>query len=116
MGKERETPSGTGPELEITDVHSPEIELRKEVAAAGVKAHPTVVAIPPAVAQLGVQAIGSNSPAPTGQAVVLPLSDDQITQALHADVTSSLRWLAEWCVRKLKQLHQAATGIISSKK
>jgi len=41
---------------------------------------------------------------PTSQQVVvkLPLSDDQINQALHLKVIYSLRWLAEWAKRLLK--------------
>ena len=35
----------------------------------------------------------------------LPLSDDQIALGLHAQVLSSLRWLAEWCLRQLKKAH-----------
>ena len=80
-----------------------EIELPKEVAGVGVKSQPTVVSLPPNISQMGVKQIGANvSPTPP-PAVSLPLTDDQISQGLHQSVLSSWRWLAEWCVRKLRQ-------------
>lgn len=81
-------------------------ELPKEVASAGVKIQPTTIPIPPKVAQMGVAPVGQNIPTtPTAGNVILPLTDDQIAQGLHQSVVSSWRWMAEWCVRKLKQLH-----------
>lgn len=35
----------------------------------------------------------------------LPLTDDQIALGLQAQILSSLRWLAEWCLRQLKKAH-----------
>lgn len=37
--------------------------------------------------------------------LTLPLTDDQIALGLHAQILSSLRWLAEWCLRQLKKAH-----------
>ncbi len=37
--------------------------------------------------------------------MVLPLTEDQVTFGLHEQVFSSLRWLAEWCVRQIKLLN-----------
>ncbi|MCX6725980.1 MAG: hypothetical protein NT052_01525 [Candidatus Shapirobacteria bacterium] len=34
--------------------------------------------------------------------ITLPLTDDQINQALHLKILHSLRWLAEWAKRLLK--------------
>lgn len=84
---------------------SPELNLPKEVRAVGVSAHPTIVPIPPAVSQMGVKATGSNVPATQAATIALPLTDDQIAVGLKKSVKVSFRWLAEWCVRKLKQLH-----------
>lgn len=85
---------------------SPEVNLPKEVASAGVSAYPTTVSIPPTVAQMGVMATGANVPT-AAATVVLPLTDDQIALSLKKSVKVSIRWLAEWCVRKIKQLHHS---------
>jgi hypothetical protein len=108
--------SGSSKEIEGSHIVSPELPLKavgqevvipKEVEQAGVKVHPTTVPLPPQITQTGVQSVGANVPiAPTsGSTVVLPLNDTQIAQALHESVTSSIRWLAEWCVRQIKIIH-----------
>lgn len=102
--KEIEGGVGLG-EPGLRDVTGGEVELAKEVASAGVKVHPTTVAIPQSVAQLGVKPTGTNVPAQPAPAVALPLTDDQIAVGLHQSIASSIRWLAEWCLRRLKQLH-----------
>lgn len=89
----------------VKDVSGIEIELPKEVAAAGVKPQPASVQLPQAVVQMGVTPIEQATPPPAAT-VVLPLTDDQIARGLKQSITSSWRWLAEWCVRKLKQLHK----------
>jgi hypothetical protein len=109
------TPSGNkeaqGGGIEIPeslrDSTGQEFELPKEVAGAGVKVHPTVVAIPPPVSQMGVKPVGQNVPVQTSPTVVLPLTDEQIATGLHQGVADSIRWLSEWCVRRLKHLHIA---------
>lgn len=105
--KERE-PAGLGIEPAVKDVSGQEIELPKEVAAAGVRPQPTTVQLPQSVAQMGVTPTGQSPlggvPATT---VALPLTDDQIAQGLKQSITSSWRWLAQWCVRKIKQLHRS---------
>ena len=88
----------------VKDVSGQETELPKEVAAVGVKIQPTTVQIPQPVAQMGVKAVG-DAIRPEEPAVVLPLTDEQIALGLKQSITSSWRWLAEFCVRKLKQLH-----------
>ncbi len=37
--------------------------------------------------------------------VVLPMTQDELGTGMRAKVTSSARWLAEWCVRIIKKLH-----------
>ena len=43
-----------------------------------------------------------DTPAPQQVTVTLPLTDDQISAGLTAKLSSSLRWLTEWCLRLLK--------------
>lgn len=89
----------------LVDATGQEMELPKEVVSAGVRMQPTTVPIPPAVAQMGVSPSGPSAPVQTAPAVVLPLSDDRIAQGLRQSVADSWRWLSEWCVKRLKQLH-----------
>lgn len=89
---------------ELTEVGK-EMPLPAEVVQAGVTMHPTSVPIPPAVARMGVTQVGHTAPVAPAVAIALPLSDDQIAEGLHQGIISSWRWLAEWCVRQLKQAH-----------
>ncbi len=89
----------------LIDVTGQEMALPKEVASAGVHMQPTTIPIPPPVAQLGVKPAGPNVPVSPTPTVTLPISDDQIAQGLTLSVTESWRWLSEWCVKRLKQLH-----------
>lgn len=110
IGAKEMEPSG-GKNEGLQDATGQEFELPKEVSSAGVKMHPTVVSIPPNVAQMGVKPAGQNIPTQTTSSVVLPLSDEQIADGLHKGITDSVRWLAEWCVRRLKQLHIAVITV-----
>ena len=104
-GKELE-PGGAGFEQPgLRDVQGAEIELPKEVAAAGVTQKPTTVQLPQVVTQMGVTPVGQMV-LPQAPAAALPLTETQIALGLKQSITSSWRWLAEWCVRKLKQLHK----------
>lgn len=104
-GKEMEPAAGGLEQPALKDVSGKEIELPKEVVAAGVRTQPTTIQLPAAVSQMGVSAVGTNTQTPAA-AVALPLTDDQIALGLKQSIMSSWRWLAEWCVRKLKQLHK----------
>ena len=95
----------------LQDATGQEFELPKEVSSAGVKMHPTVIPLPPSVSQMGVKPAGQNIPTQTTSTVVLPLSDEQIAIGLHRGITDSVRWLAEWCVKRLKQLHIAVVTV-----
>ena len=90
----------------LRDATGIEVAIPKEVAAVGVKVRPTTIPIPPAVANMGVKPAGQNIPVQTTSTIVLPLSDSQIASGLHESITSSLRWLTEWCIRRLKQVVQ----------
>lgn len=83
-----------------------ESQLAPEMTGAGVKVHPTTINIPPNITKMGVASVGQSTP-PPAVTVTLPLTDDQIAQGLKKDMTSSWRWLAEWCMRKIKQIHRA---------
>ncbi len=108
LGKETE-PIGLSEGSPFKEVGK-DIELPKEVAQAGVSAHPTTVSLPQSVAQLGVKPVGSSvqTQAPV---VPLPLTDDQIAAGLQQGMTSSWHWLALWCVRKLKKFHMGLRAI-----
>lgn len=109
VNKEIEGGISLGEPLPLKDIGTHEIDLPKEVVSVGVAPKPTSVKLPPAVQQLGVRASGGTVPSSQAPAVALPLTDDQIAQGLKHGITSSWRWLAEWCVRQLKQLHKRIT-------
>ena len=92
-------------ELPLTNYGNIEMELPKEVASVGVSVRPTTVTIPKPVQQMGVTPTGTSVPIGNGATVTLPLTDDQIADGLHLGFASSWRWLAEWCIRRLKQTH-----------
>jgi len=103
----KEVEGGGNPQESLRDGTGQEFELPHEVVSAGVRMHPTTVAIPPNVSKMGVKPTGQNVPVQTVTTVVLPLTDDQIAVGLHESITTSWRWFSEWCVRRLKQLHIA---------
>lgn len=84
-----------------------DVELSPEVASSGVRVQQSTVEISKPVRAMGVTPTGHAPISSTSAGVPLPLSDEQIAQGLHQDITTSWRWLAEWCVRKLKQVHMA---------
>ena len=104
-GAKEVEPGGAAPQEGMRDATGQEVKLAPEVSSAGVKIHPTTVSIPPPVAKMGVKPLGQNVPVQTTSTVVLPLTDDQIAVGLHQSITNSFRWLAAWCVRRLKQVH-----------
>ena len=85
-----------------------EVDLPKEVESVGVQVQPTTVNLPQIVSDQGVQSVGHNVPVtPTsGKSITLPLTDDQIEQALKKNMTHSIRWLAEWCVYQVKKMQE----------
>lgn len=110
IGKELEPVAGGGEQPLTKDVSGQEIELPKEVATAGVTTQPTTVVVPHNIAQMGVKPVGQMV-MPKAVTTALPLTDVQIAQGLKQSITSSWRWLAEFCVRRLKQLHMTLKGI-----
>jgi len=101
VGKEGE--SSPSIEFPIQEIHR-EVDLPKEVSSVGVKSQPTVVPLPKPIQQMGVKASGQNIQIGTGSTVVLPLTQSQISEGLNKGIVDSWRWLAVWCIRRLKQL------------
>lgn len=112
--KEQEVGHLGQPEAKIEAVAKPEVAISKEAKEAGIEIRPESPEIPPDLKKFGVKPSGPSQPVihpgsdQTGRsvpAVSLPISDDQVLVGLHASVTSSFRWLAEWCLRRLRQAH-----------
>lgn len=103
LTKEQEPfPGGEGSTLEEVGA---EIELSPELEKAGLEKFRETIELPPDVRKMGVQAVGPSQPVTPATTINLPLTDDQILVGLHAQIITSLRWLAEWCIRRLKQIH-----------
>ena len=82
-----------------------EIEIPKEVSQAGVEIH-GVVDLPPDLKKLGVTPAASQMPFTIPPATItLPISDDKILAGLKAPLTSAIKWLAVWCLKRLKVAH-----------
>lgn len=111
-GKEQEVVKIIAPEA-VSEI-SHEVSLPQEVEKAGVEIIKETIELPPDVKKLGVTTTGPSTPvaaATTTLQVTLPISDQQVVAGLHAQILSSLRWLAIWCVRKLKKAHIALKKI-----
>jgi len=112
-------PQGAGVAKEVEAIHVAPVEtpsltevgqeapLPAELSHVGVSLHPTTIEIPKTVAQLGVKSVGLSAPIQAMPTIVLPLSDEKIAEGLHQSITSSWRWLSQWCIRRLKELHIA---------
>ncbi|MEK7593036.1 MAG: hypothetical protein AAB508_06685 [Patescibacteria group bacterium] len=111
IGKESESvPLGNSEAPTLREVGK-DVPLPKEVISSGVKMQPVSVTLPQSVSSLGVKTVGNAAPVSATPSVILPLTDDQITIGLHKGVSDSIRWLAEWCVRRLRQVHLAIRSI-----
>jgi len=110
-GAKEVEPGGIAPQEGLRDATGQEVSLPKEVISQGVRIQPTSAPIPPSVAQMGVKPAGANIPAPTTTTVALPITDDQISRGLHFGISNSLYWLAQWCIRRLKQVHIALKNV-----
>jgi len=109
QGKEGEAVRVATAEFPLQEVGS-EIELSKEVILSGVQVH-SADKPPQIIEEQSVVRVAQAAPKAQipGDSVVLPLTDEQIAKALHQSVTTSVRWLAEWCVRKMKVVHATVT-------
>ena len=104
-GLQKEQEPISSPETATLEEVGTDIELEPELEALGVSKHSETIELPPDIARMGVYATGSTQPVITAGTVQLPLTDDQIIVGLHAQIISSLRWLAEWCIKQLKKAH-----------
>ncbi len=88
---------------------SSEIEVSPEVEQAGVKGFRETIELPPDVKKLGVTPASQPlaSLPPSLPQVTLPLSDSAVVTGLHASLLAAIRWLATWCIKKLKKAHIA---------
>lgn len=87
---------------------SHEVEIPPQAEQAGMTATVETIELPPDVKKLGVTSTGTAGSAINTAAVpsvTLPIPDDKVISGLHAQIISSLRWLAVWCVRKLQKAH-----------
>ena len=106
--KEQE-PLGSLDEGTVEEVLS-DVEITPELEQSGVVGHKETIDLPPDVKGMGVEAVGPAQPVMTTGTTNLPLTDNQIAQGLKARILSSIRWLAEWCVRQLKKAHVHLTN------
>lgn len=109
MQKEIETGMGSlVPEIAPVREIGRDVDLPPEVVKAGVNLVPTTVQLPQPLVAAGVKPAGTTQPITNGVSVALPLTDDQISRGLKEHVSSSFRWLAEWCIRRIKQVQLLA--------
>jgi len=96
-----------GDSKEVVQNVATEAEVSPEVSGVGVKAQKENVEVPPDLKKMGVSSAGPTVPVINTASVkiILPISDDQIETGLHMQIYSALRWLAEWCIKKLKKAH-----------
>lgn len=111
-GKEQEAISAAATEG-IAEIPQP-VEIAPEVEKAGVTIYKETIELPPDVKKLGVTPAGASVPVAAAAAlpnVVLPISDPQVVSGLHTQIANALRWLAVWCMKKLKKAHIALKNI-----
>lgn len=83
---------------EVTE-HEPEPEVKPYV-----EPRPEKVEIPQDVADQGVESTG-NSQFSSYNSVKLPITDDEVVKGLKTPISSSVRWLAEFCLFILRKAH-----------
>lgn len=110
IGKEVEGGISLGEPFPLKDIGTHEQELPKEVIAVGVSPQPTNIPLPQTVQQLGVRPSGATQPMPQPVASSVPLTDEAVAEGLKQGITSSWLWLAQWCVRKIKQLRRTISS------
>ncbi|MBI4039302.1 hypothetical protein HY388_00550 [Candidatus Daviesbacteria bacterium] len=100
----------------ITEVgkHPEPGDVADELASV-IQVVPTNIQAEPDLQQLGIQPIGQ-AQLDDNKPVVLPLTSEEITRALHIRVKDkfgqAMLWLAEWCVRIAKLAHHHGRRVI----
>lgn len=98
----------TGKEQEIIPSPQTEAVIPVELQEAGVEVRKENIDIPLDIERFGVLPTGaaqSVSIQSSFGTVTLPISDDVVVKGLHENILSSLRWLAEICMKQLKRVH-----------
>ncbi len=83
---------------EVTE-HEPEPEVKHYV-----EPRPEKIEVPQEVEEEGVASTG-HSQFTTYNSVKLPISDDKVMQGLKNPISTSVRWLAEFCLFILRKAH-----------
>lgn len=102
ISKEHEFPAEKREDIIMTE--SVEKELPEEVSPF-VQSSQEEPRINPDLQKVGVKKTMSVPRYTRHNTITLPLTDDMVERGLHAPITSSLRWLAEWSVFILKKAH-----------
>jgi len=87
---------------------SPEAVLAPEVETAGVTKIGETIEFPPDITDLAGGQSASTLPLQTSSRTAvpaMPISDDLIYAGSRKSITNTIKWLAEWCIRKLKMAH-----------
>lgn len=83
-------------------------ELEKSAEAKEIKGE---IELPDIVKKAGVEEVGAETPVSDTPQIQLPMDDTTIYKIfkqlknLHQDISSSVVWLAVWCIRKLGKMH-----------
>ena len=94
-------PEITKEHVEIHEVaeHEPEAEVKPYV-----EPRPEKIELPEDVSSQGVELTG-HTQFPTYNSVKLPITDEQIVVGLKDPISSSVRWLSEFCLFLLRRAH-----------
>lgn len=87
-----------------------EVQPQPEVKKAGVEVIKDSIELPPDIKSLGVSPAGASVPMTVAASipqVVLPIPDNIVVAGLHTKVGNAVRWMAVWCIKKLKKAHVA---------
>ena len=85
-----------------------ELEKGADVEAKEIRGE---IELPQIVKDAGVEKIGEDTPLSETPQIELPMDDTKIFKSykqiknLHQDISSSVNWLAVWCIRQLAMLH-----------
>ena len=108
IAKPHSAEASRGKEKPVTGLEeiptSPEVERKLEHAGYIEKVEKEAELAGPVMDDYTQQVL-MTSPAPKNPVVTLPLTEEQVQTGLHQQVWASIRWLAEWCVRQIKLLH-----------
>ena len=91
--------------VEITEVGSPELEKKPELAGYIEDVEKAAEDAPLVVDDYTGQIL-LNPVSQKPNVITLPLTQAQVQDGLHHQVWESVRWLAEWCVRQVKVLNE----------